>query len=107
MNIEEIVQNPLMSWGGLLMGIMTLVQVAPIEISPWSWLAKKIGRAINGEVLKKLGEVERRLDKHIVDLPAKDDLSARVEALAADNERLMQEIAALEEKIAAARRALD
>ena len=67
MNIEEIVQNPLMSWGGLLMGIMTLVQVAPIEISPWSWLAKKIGRAINGEVLKKLGEVERRLDKHIVD----------------------------------------
>lgn len=29
MNIEEIVQNPLMSWGGLLMGIMTLVQVAP------------------------------------------------------------------------------
>ena len=41
------------------------------------------------------------------DLPAKDDLSARAEALAADNERLMQEIAALEEKIAAARRALD
>lgn len=65
MNIEEIVQNPLMSWGGLLMGIMTLVQVAPIEISPWSWLAKKIGRAVNGEVLNKLGTVEQRLDEHI------------------------------------------
>ena len=41
------------------------------------------------------------------DLPAKDDLSARAEALAADNERLMREKASLEEKIAAARRALD
>ena len=88
MNIEEIVQNPLMSWGGLLMGVMTLVQVAPIEIRPWSWLAKKIGRAINGEVLKKLGEVERRLDKHIVDDDRRTADSSRTRILHFNNELL-------------------
>ena len=90
MNIEEIVQNPLMSWGGLLMGIMTLVQVAPIEIRPWSWLAKKIGRAINGEVLKKLGEVERRLDKHIVDDDRRTADGHRTRILHFNNELLRE-----------------
>ena len=51
--------------GGLLAAVMTLLQIAPIKLNPWSWMAKAIGRAINGEVLAKLGQVEERLDKHI------------------------------------------
>ena len=41
------------------------MQIVPVKINPWSWVAKAIGRAINGEVLAKLGEVEKRLNKHI------------------------------------------
>ena len=55
----------IVSGGGLLLGFMTLVQIVPVKINPWSWVAKAIGRAINGEVLAKLGEVEKRLNKHI------------------------------------------
>ena len=40
--------------GGVLLILMTLIQVTPIKINPWSWLAKIIGRAINGEVLEKV-----------------------------------------------------
>ena len=34
--------------------LMTLVQITPIKLNPWSWLGRVIGRAINGEVLEKV-----------------------------------------------------
>ena len=40
--------------GGILLVILTLLQITPIQINPWSWLAKKIGKAINGEVVEKV-----------------------------------------------------
>lgn len=61
MNMGEI-----LGWsGGTLLLLMTFVQVAPIKVNPWSWLAKKIGRAINGEVQDKL-------EKHIQDDDERD-----------------------------------
>ena len=51
--------------GGLVLAAMTVIQITPVNLDPWSWLAKAIGKAINADVLAKLGEVEKRLDKHI------------------------------------------
>lgn len=39
--------------GGLLL-LLTLVQISPIKINPWTWIGRCIGRAINGEVLEKV-----------------------------------------------------
>lgn len=68
MTIQEIILNG----GGALVILLTLVQIAPIKINPWSTLAKAFGRAINAEVLKELEEVkatqkqtQERLDGHI------------------------------------------
>lgn len=54
------------------LGGMTLVQITPIKINPWTWLARMIGRAINGDVLKEMEdlkagqkETQRKLDSHI------------------------------------------
>ena len=33
--------------GGILLAVLTVIQIAPIKINPWSALAKAIGRAIN------------------------------------------------------------
>lgn len=52
MNLGEVI----VSWGSLLAAAMTLLQIAPIKIAPWSWLAQAIGRAINAEVIKKLDD---------------------------------------------------
>lgn len=52
MTIQEIVRGG----GGLLLVLMTLVQIAPVKLNPWSWLARAIGRAINAEVIKKLDD---------------------------------------------------
>ena len=60
MNMGEI-----LGWsGGTLLLLMTFVQIAPIKVNPWSWLSKKIGRAIKGEVDK--------LEKHIQDGDERD-----------------------------------
>ena len=45
-----------------LLGGMTLLQVAPIKIDPWSWLARKVGRAINGELIEKVDKLEKTVE---------------------------------------------
>ena len=55
MSLEEI----LLGGGGVLLAAMTLIQVAPIKVNPWSAVAKAIGRAINGEVIAKVDQLER------------------------------------------------
>lgn len=45
--------------GGLFVALSTLVEISPIKLNPWSWIAKKIGRAINGEVLEKVDKLEK------------------------------------------------
>lgn len=61
MPLEEILTN-----GGIsAVVILTLLQIAPIKINPWTWLAQVFGRAINGEVLRKLEYTQKRLDEHI------------------------------------------
>lgn len=56
MTLETIKQIGLYG-GGALLVLMTLVQITPIKINPWSWLGRMIGRAINGEVLEKVGDI--------------------------------------------------
>lgn len=68
MNLGEIAG---WSGGGLLL-LLTFIQIAPIKVNPWSAIVRSIGKALNGDVLKKLdvleaGQVEtrKRLDEHI------------------------------------------
>lgn len=43
----------------LAAGISVVVEITPIKLNPWSWLAKKLGRAINGEVLDKVDSMQK------------------------------------------------
>lgn len=53
MTVEEI-KDAIMYGGGWLFVAMTLVQITPVKLNPWTWLGRIIGRAINGEVLEKV-----------------------------------------------------
>ena len=55
----------------VLVALLSLVEVSPIKINPWSGLAKWLGRAFNAEVLADLKAVQKAqqdtrsaLDKH-------------------------------------------
>ena len=51
--------------GGLLLVSLTLVQLAPVKINPWSGLARIIRNAIYGDVSKRLDAIAAKLDSHI------------------------------------------
>lgn len=68
MTLKEI----LLSSGGGVLLLMTLVQISPIKINPWTAILKALGRAFNAEVIGMLNEVKAaqesntaRLNEHI------------------------------------------
>ena len=61
MNMQEL----LTGGGGLLLVLMTLIQIAPVKVNPWSWLARTVGRAINADMVERLDGIDAKLDRHI------------------------------------------
>lgn len=37
---------------------MSIVQIAPIKINPWTWIARQIGKAINGDLIHEIHALE-------------------------------------------------
>lgn len=68
MSLQEILTTS----GGALVVLMTLVQIAPIKVNPWSAVGRIVGKVINKEVMeqlqtmtKKQAETQKTLDDHI------------------------------------------
>ena len=87
-----------LSSGGILIAVLALIQISPIKVDPFGALARWIGRALNGDVLKKLDEMEKaqaetreQLDEHIrIDNERNADVH-RVQILRFNRE-LLQEV---------------
>lgn len=57
--ITDIQLGQLIGYVAVIAAILsTFLEVSKIKINPWSWFARKIGRAINSEVLKKVNQLE-------------------------------------------------
>lgn len=65
---------------GALALVLTLVQLAPVKINPWSAIARGLGKALNSGVEKELCEIKARLTAHIEsdDRRAADGHRARI-----------------------------
>ncbi len=68
MTLKEI----FMGGSGVLVIILTLVQITPLKINPWSAICRVIGKALNSDVIEKLDKLEamqketrQRMDEHI------------------------------------------
>ena len=61
MTVEEM----LMGGSGLLVLLLSIIQIAPIKLNPWSAIARAIGNAINADLLKKLSKTESMLQEHM------------------------------------------
>lgn len=49
-------------WVAALICLSLLIEITPIKINPLSWLAKKIGKAFNGEVMKEIGTLKTEVE---------------------------------------------
>lgn len=84
MNIQELIA----CGGSLTLLAMTVVQIAPLKINPWSALAKAFGKAINADVLKELEIVKSGLANHIRMDDERNADEHRARILAFNNELL-------------------
>ena len=80
----------LVGGGGLLAVLLTLVQIAPVKVNPWSAIAKAIGRAVNADVLRELDTVTQKLDTHIRVDDERNADSCRTRILQFNNELLRE-----------------
>lgn len=63
MDLEAIKQGFLYGGGGLFI-LMTLIQISPIKIDPWTWIFRAIGKLLNGEVLEKVDALSKDVQKN-------------------------------------------
>lgn len=73
--------DELLLGGGLgLVTLLTLIQIAPIKIDPWTAIARGLGKAFNGEVLREISDTKTKLEDHIKvdDERAADQHRARI-----------------------------
>lgn len=63
--------------GGIVLVAMTLIQISPIKLDPWSAIARAVGRAINGEVIAKVDQLERDLVEMKADQEERDAINCR------------------------------
>lgn len=93
MNLQEI----LLSGGGVLVVLLSIVEISPIKINPWSSFVKWLGRAINADVIKGLdavketqAETRKRLEAHISTDEKREADHCRARILRFNNELLRE-----------------
>ncbi len=52
---------------GVLIILMTLIQIAPIKFNPWDKILTWIGNHMNADIVKRVDVIEGKLDEHIKD----------------------------------------
>ena len=66
MTLQEIITSLLNDggfWTAAIIILLTLIEITPIKVNPLSWIARKIGKAFNGEVMKEIGALNQEICK--------------------------------------------
>lgn len=76
------IKDILLECGGVVGIVFTILQVSKIEINPWTWVAKTLGRALNEEVIDKVDSIETQFNEQVTSLEHQlDDISHDVQNL--------------------------
>ena len=84
MSIEQL----LGAGGGVLVLILTIVQITPIKINPWSFLARSIGNAINHDIKTEISEIKTSVSNIKETLDEREAVTARIRILRFNDELL-------------------
>lgn len=62
MALSELLPTDISGAAVWLVILLSLVQIAPIKLDPWSWLARSFGKAINGDLMAEVRELRADFD---------------------------------------------
>lgn len=78
---------------GLIVAVMSVIQVSKIEINPWSQVATQLGNALNAGVMKEMKDIKteqeetrKKLDAHIEEGEERKANNYRSQVLRFNNE---------------------
>ena len=66
----------------IVAAVSFVIQITPIKINPWSWIARKIGKAVNHDLsdqVKSVGDEVKKLQKTVSENDAKRDRESILE----------------------------
>lgn len=64
MHILDMINEFIASNNNLvLIGAITLIEIAPIKINPWSFILKKIGNVLIGDIKKEIQDLKRDFEE--------------------------------------------
>ena len=69
-----------------VVGAVTLIQIAPIKINPWSWCGRALRKVITGDIDKKLDGISAKVDKLEDTMNERDAILARTHILRFNDE---------------------
>ncbi len=80
MNIAELLDLKMgLSVGaGIIIILLTLIQIAPIKINPWDKILTWLGNHMNADIVKRVDVIEAKLDEHIKE--SSDEMIRKVRA---------------------------
>lgn len=85
MNITEFFQKADINLGSLsviIIILLSLIQISPIKINPWSWIGRAIGNAFNRSVVDKIDEKMTGIEDRVSKIEDKvDDIQADLVSL--------------------------
>lgn len=70
----------------VLIIVVSCVQIAPIRLNPWTWLAHAIGKALNGEIADKVDKLSDELEIFRADYDRKEAFNCRTRILRFNDE---------------------
>lgn len=60
--LAQLKLSDILTGGGIILVILlSCIEVSKIKLNPWSWIARKLGRALNGEMLEKIDNMDHEV----------------------------------------------
>ena len=79
-------------WGAGVVAVLALfIKVPKVEVNVYGWLLRKLGIALNGDVLKRLDAVEKALANH-EKLEAQSDAKTSRQRILRFNDEVLQDV---------------
>lgn len=64
-SLFEQLNKGALGWGVIVVAVLSCIQIAPIQLNPWSFIAKQLGKALMGESCRMMTGHMDKIDEQL------------------------------------------
>lgn len=93
MTLYELFSNVCLNGGAIVLVLMTLIQISPIKINPWSRIAKFFSSTITADINKRIDGIEKQVKEVQANVDTKiEQVNANIGTVADSVENVRKEV---------------